>query len=128
MLEGAVIGIGVDLCAVSRMEKSIQRQHFVERVFLDGERAYLEKKEKSKAQSAAAMFAAKEAVAKALGTGFAGGVSAFVIEVTHDESGAPGIVLHGGAKERLEKLGGKRVLLSLTHEGDMAAAFAVITK
>ena len=126
MLEGAVIGIGVDLCAVSRMEKSIQRQHFYERVFLDGERAYLEEKNKSRAQSAAAMFAAKEAVAKALGTGFAGGVSAFVIEVTHDELGAPGIVLHGGAKERLESLGGKRVLLSLTHEGDMAMAFAVV--
>jgi len=126
MLEGNVIGIGVDMCAISRMEKSIARQHFYERVFLEGERAYLDKKEKSRAESAAAMFAAKEAVAKALGTGFACGVSAWTIEVTHDESGAPGIVLHGGAKERLEKLGGTRVLLSLTHEKDMAAAFAVI--
>ena len=126
MLDGNVIGIGVDMCAVSRMEKSIQKQHFYERVFLEGERAYLDKKEKSRAQSAAAMFAAKEAVAKALGTGFAQGVSAFVIEVTHDELGAPGVVLHGGAKERLKKLGGTRVLLSLTHEKDMAAAFAVI--
>jgi len=128
MFEGNVIGIGMDLCAVSRMEKSIQRAHFVERVFLEGERAYLEKKEKSRAQSAAAMFAAKEAVAKALGTGFAQGVSAWTIEVTHDGLGAPGIILHGGAKARLDALGGTRVLLSLTHEGDMAAAFAVITK
>ena len=128
MLEHGVIGIGVDMCAISRMEKSIQKQHFYERVFLEGERAYLDKKEKSRAQSAAAMFAAKEAVAKALGTGFAGGVSAFVIEVTHDELGAPGIILHGGAKERLEHIGGTRVLLSLTHEGDMATAFAVVVK
>ena len=127
MCEGAVIGIGMDLCAIARMEKSIQRAHFVERVFLPGERAYLEGKEKSRAQSAAAMFAAKEAVAKALGTGFAMGVSAWTIEVTHDELGAPGVVLHDGAKERLCAIGGKRVLLSLTHEGDMAAAFAVIT-
>ena len=126
MLEHGVIGIGVDMCAISRMEKSIQKQHFYERVFLEGERVYLEQKEKSRAQSAAAMFAAKEAVAKALGTGFAGGVSAFVIEVTHDELGAPGIMLHGGAKERLEHIGGTRVLLSLTHEGDMATAFAVV--
>ena len=128
MFDGNVIGIGVDLCAVSRMEKSIQREHFVQRVFLPGERAYLDQKDKSRAQSAAAMFAAKEAVAKALGTGFAQGVSAWTIEVTHDELGALGIVLHGGAKERLCALGGTRVLLSLTHEGDMAAAFAVITK
>ena len=128
MFDGNVIGIGVDLCAVSRMEKSIQREHFAQRVFLPGERAYLDQKDKSRAQSAAAMFAAKEAVAKALGTGFAQGVSAWTIEVTHDELGAPGIVLHGGAKERLCALGGARVLLSLTHEGDMAAAFAVITK
>ena len=128
MLEGNVIGIGVDMCAISRMEKSIAKQHFYERVFLPGERAYLDQKEKSRAQSAAAMFAAKEAVAKALGTGFAQGVSAFVIEVTHDELGAPGILLHDGAKERLEKLGGTKVLLSLTHEGDMATAFAIITK
>lgn len=128
MLEGNVIGIGVDMCQISRMEKSIQKQHFYERVFLDGERAYLDTKEKSRAQSAAAMFAAKEAVAKALGTGFAGGVSAFVIEVTHDELGAPGVILHGGAKERLEAMGGKKVLLSLTHESDMATAFAVIVR
>ena len=121
-------GIGTDICAVSRMEKAIRQQHFYERVFLPGERAYLDQKEKSRAQSAAAMFAAKEAVAKALGTGFAQGVSAFVIEVTHDENGAPGILLHDGAKERLEKLGGTRVLLSLTHEGDMATAFAVVVK
>ena len=128
MLEHGVIGIGVDMCAISRMEKSIQKQHFYKRVFLEGERVYLEQKEKSRAQSAAAMFAAKEAVAKALGTGFAGGVSAFVIEVTHDELGAPGIILHGGAKERLEHIGGTRVLLSLTHEGDMATAFAVVVR
>lgn len=128
MLEQGVIGIGVDMCQISRMEKSIQKAHFYERVFLDGERAYLDGKEKSRAQSAAAMFAAKEAVAKALGTGFAQGVSAFVIEVTHDELGAPGVVLHGGAKERLENIGGKKVLLSLTHEDDLATAFAVVIK
>ena len=128
MLEGNVIGIGVDMCAISRMEKSIARPHFYERVFLPGERAYLDQKEKSRAQSAAAMFAAKEAVAKALGTGFAQGVSAFVIEVTHDALGAPGVLLHGGAKERLEAMGGAKVLLSLTHEGDMVTAFAVVVR
>ena len=121
-----IIGIGTDLCAVSRMEKAIQKEHFYTRVFFEGERAYLDAKGKARAQSAAAMFAAKEAVAKALGTGFAKGVMPWAIEVTHGESGAPGVRLHGDALAHFRAIGGERVLLSLTHEGDMAMAFAVI--
>ena len=121
-----IIGIGTDLCAVSRMEKAIQKQHFYERVFFEGERAYLETKENARAQSAAAMFAAKEAAAKALGTGLIRGIMPWTIEVTHDGAGKPGIVLHGAARERLEALGGAEVHLSLTHEGDMAMAFVLI--
>ena len=119
-------GVGVDLCAVSRMERALEKPGFASRIFTEQERAYLEEKGRSRAQSAAAMFAAKEAVAKALGTGFAGGVEPWVIEVTHGEHGAPGIRLHGDALARLEEIGGGRVLLSLTHEGDMSMAFAVI--
>ena len=121
-----IIGIGTDLCAVSRMERAIQKQHFYERVFFEGERAYLEAKENARAQSAAAMFAAKEAVAKALGTGFIRGVMPWTIEVTHDGAGKPGIILHGDAKKRLEEIGGARVHLSLSHEGDTAMAFVVV--
>ena len=121
-----IIGIGTDLCAVSRMERAIQKQHFYERVFFEGERAYLEAKENARAQSAAAMFAAKEAVAKALGTGFIRGVMPWTIEVTHDGAGKPGIILHGDAKKRLEEIGGVRVHLSLSHEGDTAMAFVVV--
>ena len=121
-----MLGIGVDLCATPRMERAMAREHFYTRVFLEGERAYLDGKGRSAAQSAAAMFAAKEAVAKALGTGFTQGVMPWSIEVTHDEHGAPGIALHGEARARLEALGGGRVLLSLTHESGMAMAFAVI--
>lgn len=121
-----IIGIGTDMCAVSRMEKAISREHFYMRVFFEDERAYLSKKEKARSQSAAAMFAAKEAVAKALGTGFAKGVMPWTIEVTHKDSGAPGVRLHGDAQKRLDEIGGGRVLLSLTHEGDLALAFAVV--
>ena len=120
------IAIGTDLCEIARIERAISREHFYGRVFSEGERAYLETKGRARAASAAAMFAAKEAVAKALGTGFAGGVEPWVIEVTHGEHGAPGIRLHGDALARLEEIGGGRVLLSLTHEGDMSMAFAVI--
>lgn len=121
-----MIGIGTDLCAVSRMEKAIQKAHFYERVFFEEERAYLDAKENARAQSAAAMFAAKEAAAKALGTGFICGIMPWTIQVTHTENGAPGILLHGAAKERLEAMGGRRVHVSLTHEGDMAMAFVII--
>ena len=123
MHEG-LIGVGCDLCAVKRMARAIDKAHFYERVFLEREREYLESRGAGRAQSAAAMFAAKEAVAKALGTGFARGVMPWTIEITH-EGGAPGVHLHGAAQERLTTLGGGRVLLSLSHEGDMAMAFAV---
>ena len=124
--QARIVGIGTDMCTVSRIAKAIEKEHFYQSVYLDGERAYLAAKGRGQAESAAAMFAAKEAVAKALGTGFAKGVGVAMIEVTHDELGAPGVRLHEGAKERLAAIGGERVLLSLTHEGDMAMAFAVI--
>lgn len=79
-----------------------------------------------RAQSAAAMFAAKEAVAKALGTGFSEGIMPGQIEVTHAKNGAPSIRLNGRAKERLDEMGGDEVLISLTHEGNLAMAFAAV--
>ena len=120
------LGIGVDLCAVSRMARAIEKEHFFKRVFTENERAYLQSRGRAASQSAAAMFAAKEAVAKALGTGFAQGVMPWQIEVTHETSGKPGILLTGAAKEKFERLGGRAILLSLSHEGDTAIAFAVI--
>ena len=121
-----LLGVGVDLCGVARIERAIEKEHFYERVFTPEERAYLDRKGKSRAQSAAAMFAAKEAVAKALGTGFSGGVMPWNISVVHNEKGAPAAELTGAAKERLEQIGGAGVRISLSHEGDSAIAFAVI--
>ena len=121
-----LLGVGVDLCGVARIERAIEKAHFYERVFTVEERAYLDKKGRGRAQSAAAMFAAKEAVAKALGTGFSGGVMPWNISVVHDEKGAPSAELTGAAKERLEQIGGAGVQISLSHEGDSAIAFAVI--
>lgn len=121
-----LLGVGVDLCGVARIERAIEKEHFYERVFTPEERAYLDRKGKSRAQSAAAMFAAKEAVTKALGTGFSGGVMPWNISVVHNEKGAPAAELTGAAKERLEQIGGAGVQISLSHEGDSAIAFAVI--
>lgn len=121
-----LLGVGVDLCGVARIERAIEKEYFYERVFTPEERAYLNQKGKGRAQSAAAMFAAKEAVAKALGTGFSGGVMPWNISVVHNEKGAPAAELTGAAKERLEQIGGAGVQISLSHEGDSAIAFAVI--
>lgn len=121
-----LLGVGVDLCGIARIERAIEKEHFYERVFTTEERAYLNQKGKGRAQSAAAMFAAKEAVAKALGTGFSGGVMPWNISVVHNEKGAPAAELTGAAKERLEQIGGAGVRISLSHEGDSAIAFAVI--
>lgn len=121
-----VVGIGVDMCSVSRMDKAIQKEHFCRRVFTDAERAYLDGRGKGKAQSAAAMYAAKEAASKALGTGLSQGVFLDQIEVRHDALGAPGLALSGAALERMHGMGGTRMLLSLSHEGDMAVAFVVM--
>lgn len=121
-----LLGIGTDLCEVSRIAKALENERFMTRVYTPDERAYIEGRGVGGAASAAAMFAAKEAVAKALGCGFSGGVFADQIEVTHDDLGAPGVRLSGAAGERLCSLGGARVMLSLSHEGDMALAFAVI--
>ena len=121
-----VIGIGTDLCRIDRMEKAMTRPGFEGRICTPDECAYLRAQGKTAPQSAAAMFAAKEAAAKALGTGFSCGVLPALIEVTHDSLGAPGLLLHGAARARFEQMGGGRILLSLSHEGDMAVAFVVI--
>ena len=123
-----MVGVGVDLCAIDRIAKAIEKEHYVSRIFTAQERAYMDARGVGRAQSAAAMFAAKEAVAKALGTGFAVGIMPEQIEVTHDTAGAPGILLHGRALERMQQAGGTRVMLSLSHEENTAIAFAIIER
>ena len=121
-----IVGVGVDLCAVSRMESAVLKDHFIHRVFTEGERAYIAAQGKCAAQSAAACFAAKEAAAKALATGFSAGIMPAQIELLHEESGAPSLAFHGAAKERLCALGASRAHVSLSHEGDLAMAFVVL--
>ena len=121
-----VLGVGVDLCSIPRMEKAIAQKHFTERVFTVSERETIASRGKDGANTAAAMFAAKEACAKALGTGFSGGIMPEQFSVEHDPAGAPSVRLYGKAEEKMLALGGRMIRLSLSHEGDMAAAFAVL--
>ncbi len=122
-----MIGLGIDLCAISRIEKELSRSDgFLLRYYAEEERAYLDGRGKTRAQSAAAMFAAKEAALKAMGCGLSGGIALREIAVCHDALGCPSYRFTGAAQEKLRQLGGTRAFLSLTHEGDHAAAVCVL--
>jgi holo-[acyl-carrier protein] synthase len=119
-----VIGIGLDLVEIDRFRAVLARTPRVkERVFRPDERAYCELRH-DPTERYAVRFAAKEAVMKAMGCGL-GEVAMADIEVVRSESGAPSVLLHGGAQARAETLGISRWLLTLTHTARDAQAIAV---
>ncbi len=120
-----IIGIGVDMCGISRLEKLVDNNRFVERIFTSDEKTYAESRGVFMATSFAAMFAAKEAFMKAIGTGI-GPVPIKDIQIMHNELGKPYFVLHGKAEGMLKQLGGESTHLSISHEGDIAIAFVVL--
>ena len=117
-------GLGVDIVEVDRVKRALERTpRFAERVFTEGERAYCSSK-RFPERHYAARFAAKEAVSKALGTGFRGfGVSD--IEVVLDEKGKPSVALHGFAAQLAAEKGIVAVHISLSHTSALAVANAV---
>lgn len=116
-------GVGTDLCRIERIARALENPRFLERLYTSAERERLKNLCAERlAERAAGMFAAKEAVAKALGTGFVGFGFADV-EILSDEKGKPVALLHGGAAEIAD---GAKVHLSISHDGGMAMAFAVI--
>ncbi|HVU44808.1 MAG TPA: holo-ACP synthase [Terracidiphilus sp.] len=122
-----IVGSGIDLVEIKRIEHSVNRygERFLHRVFTPSEQAYCLRKRQS-AESFAARFAAKEAGAKALGTGISQGVNWLEIEVTREPSGRPGLQFHGRAAEIAARLGVIRASLSLTHTGELAVASVVL--
>lgn len=115
-------GMGIDLCEIARMAACIERPRFLERVYTGAERARIAAApDKRRGEIAAGLFAAKEAVAKALGTGF-DGFGPADIEILPDEKGRPICALYNRAAALAE---GCRVHVSITHEAGMAAALAV---
>jgi len=122
----AIVGIGVDRIRISRVEGSLERfgERFVQRVYTEAEAAQSRAKG-NPARRFAMLFAAKEAVSKALGTGFHQGVAPHHIETIHQPSGKPEITLHAGAKVAAERLGIGRVFVSLSDDDGIALAFAV---
>jgi holo-[acyl-carrier protein] synthase len=122
-----IVGSGIDLAEIKRIEYAVNRfgARFLGRVYTSSEQAYCLRKRKS-AESFAARFAAKEAGAKALGTGISKGVNWLEIEVTREPSGRPGLRFHGRAAQIAERLGVARAALSLTHTNELAVASVVL--
>ena len=127
-----IIGIGSDITDVRRIAKVIDRhgERFIDRIFTPIERAKAEKR-RNRVETYAKRFAAKEACAKALGTGFRAGVWWRDMGVVNLPSGRPTLELTGGAKRRLDAITPAgyeaRIDLTITDEGPMAHAFVVIS-
>jgi holo-[acyl-carrier protein] synthase len=122
-----VLGLGTDLIEIERIQVSMDRfgERFLERVFTAGEIAYCMRK-RQPAESFAARFAAKEAGAKALGTGISRGVSWKEIEVRREMGQRPTLHFSGRAGELAKAMGVRRVQLTLSHSRSLAIAVAVV--
>jgi holo-[acyl-carrier protein] synthase len=127
-----IIGIGSDLCNIERIQKSLDRfgDRFINRVFTDLERGKAERRPFTRAGTYAKRFAAKEAYSKAVGTGFRAGVFMKDIGVANLPSGAPTLVLAGGAKARLDAITppghAVEVHLTMTDDHPWAQAFVIL--
>jgi len=122
-----IIGIGVDLVENARIASSVEQygDRFLERVFCESELIYC-RSMRNPAPHYAARFAAKEAVAKAFGCGIGKDLGFLDMEVTRDESGAPGMLLQGAGRSLATRRGLTRILLSLSHTEHYAVANAVL--
>jgi holo-[acyl-carrier protein] synthase len=121
-----IVGLGVDICEIARMQRAISRHPTLrDRVFTPEEIAYCDSKARP-AESYAGRFAAREATIKALG-GYRGRRWQDV-SVTRHPSGAPSIRLDGNAKRRADALGITDVLITFTHEKTNAVAFAIAVR
>ena len=122
-----IFGIGIDVVEVARIAAAIDRhgEPFLARLFTAAEREYCES-QRNPAPSYAARFAAKEAVAKAFGTGIGNHALWLDLEVIHDSSGAPQIVLGPTAAGVARERGIDDIKISLTHTAHYAAANAIV--
>lgn len=115
-----ILGVGTDLVEIYRIEKACERSGFLRRVYTEKER----RQAQGSASKLAGSFAVKEAVAKALGTGFRGFLPADV-EVVRNELGKPEVFLYRGALARFRQMGGERMEVSISNTDTLVMAFAV---
>lgn len=122
-----ICGIGIDIIEIERVQRMVERHgnKLLHRAFSEVEIATVHRKKRPYPHYAGRL-AAKEAVMKALGTGWGQGIGWRQIEILNTESGAPVVHLSGRAAERLAELGGARLLISISHSQHYAVAQAVI--
>ena len=121
-----VLGIGTDIVECLRIAQMIERhaEQFITRVYTESEIEYCSAR-KAATQHYAGRWAAKEAVLKALGTGWVRGISWRDVEVRNDTGGQPSIQLTGGALDVSRQRGIERVLISISHCRSHATAYAL---
>lgn len=126
-LHAMILGTGIDYVLIERVRGLLAKHgdRFLGRVLTEGERGYCAGKH-DPVPSIAARFAAKEAVLKALGTGWSRGVGWKDVEVVKGETGPPTIALHGEAARIAAALGADRTHVSLSHDGGAAVAMAIL--
>lgn len=110
-----MLGLGTDIVEIDRIQKAIARPSFLQHVFTEQEQDWLQKKGNHMPQSAAGLFCAKEAIAKAMGTGFQNGLHLHDIEIAHTELGAPYVLRPH-----------RHFLLSISHCQTYATATAIL--
>lgn len=122
-----IVGVGIDVVEVRRMRELLSRhpERAPARLFTPEERAWCEARA-SPAECYAARFAAKEALLKALGRGLSAGIEWRDIRVVSDGNGRPRLELAGRAREQLVEIGGRRLHVSLSHDGGLAVAIVIL--
>jgi holo-[acyl-carrier protein] synthase len=124
---GVIVGTGVDIAETARIEQALARhgERFSQRLYTAREIAYCERF-KNKTERYAARFAAKEAAFKALGTGWGEGVRWLDVEITHQPSGKPELVLTGRAQAVAQQLGVTRMAVSISHSDRYVVAQVIL--
>jgi holo-[acyl-carrier protein] synthase len=117
---------GTDIIETDRIKKAIEgTKGFTEKIYTKNEIEYCTNKKEGRFKSYAARFSAKEAVAKALGTGFTGKIRPIDIEILNDDFNKPYVKFHGAIKEQFEEKKIKKMDLSISHCEDYAVAYFV---
>lgn len=125
---GNVLGVGIDITDVARIKKLLEKysETFLERTFTEEEIQYCKNKA-NPAMHFAARFAAKEAASKALGCGISGGVTLTSMWISNNEQGAPILNFDENVRAKMDELGAKKILVSLTHLKEFAQAIAILS-
>ena len=130
LLGDDILGLGTDLVEIARLAKAVERtgQAFLEKVYAPAELEAAPAKEPRRTEYLAGRWAAKEALAKALGTGITEKCRLNEICVLNDPNGRPVMTLSGSARETAGALGVRRILLSISHERTYATATVLLTR